>query len=190
MPERKALHSRSEQLGIEPPSKGRALNPLQLLFAATALFVTQTVHSAEYRNEIGLAGSSGLASSDPGGFGSIFYQRAFESGAFVGGSFGGGSVLQDRTSLRFSARAGYRFTQSSWGNTFWPQASVEAAIPLFMGPDVGNGVYLNLGIAGALQERFIYGLELHFGRVKQTDAGLPPASGSVRNIRAHLAYRF
>jgi hypothetical protein len=119
---------------------GHMLNFLPPLLAAAALLVAPTARSAEYRNEIGVEVSTGLSSSDPEGFGSIFYQRAFANGVFVGGSFGGGSVLAGRTSLRFSARAGYQFMQADWGNAMWPQASVEAAIPLFMGPDVGNGI--------------------------------------------------
>jgi hypothetical protein len=166
------------------------LNFLPPLLAAAALVVAPTARSAEYRNEIGVAAATGLSSSDPEGFGSIFYQRAFANGVFTGGSFGGGSVLAGRTSVRFSALAGYRFMQADWGNALWPQASVEAAIPLFMGYDNGNGIYLNLGIAGALQERLLYGIELQFGRVKHSGAAVSAASGSANNLRASLGYRF
>ncbi|KNZ32632.1 MAG: hypothetical protein AD742_10410 [Methylibium sp. NZG] len=80
--------------------------------------------------------------------------------------------------------------QPGWGNDFWPQASIEVALPFIMGYDNGNGVYLNLGVAGTLEERLIYGLELQVGRVRQTGPGEPLKSGSVSSLRASFGIRF
>lgn len=161
-----------------------------LLLATIALLIASKVHCADYRNEIGASAATGITSSDPGGYGSIFYQRVFDGGAFVGGALGAGSVLPERKSVRFSVRGGYRLSVSGWGTGFQPQASIEAAAPWLMSADNGYGVYLNLGMVGILQERFLYGLELQLGEAKQSEVGLPNASGSVTNLRASLAYRF
>ena len=87
-------------------------------------------------------------------------------------------------------RGGYRLNVPGWGTGLQPQASIEAAVPWLMSTDNGSGVYLNLGMVGTLQERFLYGLELQLGEAKQSQVGRPDASGSVTNLRASLALRF
>jgi hypothetical protein len=171
-------------------SNGTTVKPTHVLFATAALFSTASLQATERRNEIWMSAATGLGASDPNGFAAVFYQRSFQQGAFVGGGVGSGHVLKDRKTLRLSARAGYRFAVSGWGDALWPQASLEVATPWPMGNDAGTGAYLNLGLAGALEKRFLYGLELQTGRVRHSTIGAPSATGTVKNVRASLAIRF
>jgi len=167
------------------------LNLLPMVLGTAALLMSHAAQSTECRNEIGFAASNGLGASDPGGFGSVYYQRAFGNGTFVGGAFGVGDVLPGRTSVRVSARAGYRFSTPGDDKDLWPQASIEMAFPMIMGDDSGRGRYLNLGFGALIQSQFSFSIELQLGTAKHTGAAFAsPATGPVKTLRAGLGYRF
>jgi hypothetical protein len=158
---------------------------------ALVLLATCTlVRAADPNNEITLAGSRGLSSSDPGAFGALSYQRVFASGAVIGGSFGAGSVLPDRRASYLTARAAYRFTEIVVSSGLRPQVQVEYSSPLFMGNTTGRGLYLNLGLIGLSQQWLIYGLELQLGKVSHSGIGKPAARQSTQGLRLSLGVAF
>lgn len=170
---------------------------LRIIFLTLAAAVSQTPAIAgQHGNEIGVNGSSGLSSSQPGGYGSIYYQHLFPNNMIGGGSIGHGSVLPGIRWYWLSPRFGYRAFLPESDRQIWVQASVE---PAFTIPSDGAetpfsyALYGALGVGMNLNARLTAGVDMVGGRVRYYPAYTGESAMLDKNVfilRANLALRF
>lgn len=160
------------------------------LIAAGWMLATSVALADPGGHEIIYSGANGLGTHAPGMWRALGYQRIFNNGLYVGGEGGAGYVLPGRTSAYATLRAGFRAGSLSEDWVVRPQVGVAVSSPFIMSYDLGGGNYVTAGLAGRLAGHIAWATEYEYGRVSQTEVGLPAAKGSVRLLRLSLGVAF